>query len=79
MINNYIATNREILQTRCKIFCADFSEKDATTVKNLTNESLEEFLQKERPPESRVRWINIDGISWDVIKILSIHYGMSSW
>jgi hypothetical protein len=54
----------------------DFSEKDALPIKHLTNESLEEFLQNERPPESRVRWINIDGISWDVIKILSIHYGM---
>ncbi|RGB37410.1 hypothetical protein C1646_694883 [Rhizophagus diaphanus] len=64
------------IHTNCKIFCADFSEKDATIVKNLTNESLEEFLQKERPPESRVRWINIDGISWDVIKILSIHYDL---
>ncbi|GBC07890.1 hypothetical protein RclHR1_07760005 [Rhizophagus clarus] len=64
------------IHTKCKIFCVDFNEKDALPIKNLTNDSLEEFLQKERPPESRVRWINIDGISWDVIKILSIHYDL---
>jgi len=43
----------------------------------LTNDSLEEFLREERPSESKVRWINVDGISWDVIKVLSIHFGMS--
>jgi hypothetical protein len=29
----------------------------------------------QKPPWAKVRWINICGLSWDVIKALSIAYG----
>ncbi|CAI2167786.1 11850_t:CDS:10 [Funneliformis geosporum] len=64
------------LHTKCDIFCSDFSEECAFNVERLSNESLEAFLQKPRPSESKVRWINVDGISWDVIKTLAIHYDL---
>lgn len=35
----------------------------------ITNETLQGFLDMPRPSWSRVRWINIDGMSWDVIQV----------
>ncbi|RIA94690.1 hypothetical protein C1645_759310 [Glomus cerebriforme] len=64
------------IHSRCKIFCIDYNENTALKPQELTNKSLEDFLKKERPSESKVRWINVDGISWDVIKALSIHYDL---
>ncbi|KAJ3225976.1 hypothetical protein HK099_005801 [Clydaea vesicula] len=42
----------------------------------LENETLAKFLQKERPAFSKVRWINVQGISFDVIKILGEFYNL---
>ncbi|CAG8582575.1 4060_t:CDS:10 [Funneliformis mosseae] len=64
------------LHNKCDIFCSDFNEEKAFNTERLTNESLEAFLQKPRPSGSKVRWINVDGISWDVIKILAIYYDL---
>ena len=64
------------LKAECEIFCIDYSDSHVVLNNNIVNENLKDFLQKERPAESKVRWINVDGISWDVIKTLSIHYGM---
>ena len=40
----------------------------------LNNESLEPFLKVDRPACSKVRWINVQGISFDVIKMLGLKY-----
>lgn len=32
----------------------------------------------QREPWAKVRWINIAGISWDVVKAVSLRYGASS-
>nr|CAG8481088.1 5021_t:CDS:10 [Entrophospora candida]CAG8517132.1 12617_t:CDS:10 [Entrophospora candida] len=45
----------------CSIFISDFSEG---------------FLEKDRPDKTKVRWINVDGISWDVIKTLALKFDL---
>jgi hypothetical protein len=37
---------------------------------------MEDPSSNEREPWVKVRWINIGGLSWDVIKALSMNYGM---
>jgi Mg2+ and Co2+ transporter CorA len=39
----------------------------------LDNDTLEQFLSREREPWVQCRWINVNGLSWDVIKILGNH------
>jgi hypothetical protein len=36
---------------------------------------LSRFDCMQRPQWSTVRWININGMSWDVIKAIAIKYG----
>ncbi|RUS17421.1 hypothetical protein BC937DRAFT_89993 [Endogone sp. FLAS-F59071] len=43
---------------------------------DVTNNSLPSFLARKRPPWSKIRWINVDGLSWDVIKPLAMHYDL---
>jgi Mg2+ and Co2+ transporter CorA len=42
----------------------------------LDNDTLEQFLEREREPWVQCRWINVNGLSWDVIKILGNHKGL---
>jgi Mg2+ and Co2+ transporter CorA len=42
----------------------------------LDNDTLEQFLKREREPWVQCRWINVNGLSWDVIKILGNHKGL---
>jgi Mg2+ and Co2+ transporter CorA len=42
----------------------------------LDNENLEEFLQQPAEEWSMVRWINVNGLSWDVIRVLGNHKGL---
>ncbi|KAL6745645.1 hypothetical protein V8C86DRAFT_3150920 [Haematococcus lacustris] len=56
--------------------CVDFSADRLSVRDGLTNSDLITFLDKERPQWSRVRWINIDGMSWDVIKALALKFDL---
>ena len=42
----------------------------------LTNDSLPGFLEKPRPEFAKVRWMHVNGLSWDVIKALALHYNL---
>ncbi|KAJ3086929.1 hypothetical protein HK102_012162 [Quaeritorhiza haematococci] len=48
-------------------------DADRIRVADLTNDDLEDFLEKPRPSCSKVRWINVRGISFDVIRVLELH------
>ena len=39
----------------------------------LDNASLVRFLDKPQPKWSKCRWINVNGLSWDVISALGKH------
>ncbi|KAJ5946683.1 hypothetical protein N7454_003522 [Penicillium verhagenii] len=63
------------LQRYCTITVVDFSQ-DQMQKYELDNDSLEEFLLRDREPWVRCRWINVNGLSWDVIKALGNHKGL---
>ncbi|KAI5272888.1 hypothetical protein E4T47_03940 [Aureobasidium subglaciale] len=55
-----------------QITAVDFSE-DRIEQNELDNNSLGDFLNKPRPEWANCRWINVNGLSWDVIKLLGNH------
>ena len=60
------------LHTQCEIAVVDFSQ-DRMTTNRLDNDSLKVFLSKPQPKWSKCRWINVNGLSWDVIQTLGQH------
>ncbi|KXG47673.1 Mg2+ transporter protein, CorA-like/Zinc transport protein ZntB [Penicillium griseofulvum] len=60
------------LHRRCQITVVDFSEHDMQQYE-LDNDTLEQFLEREKEPWVQCRWINVNGLSWDVIQILGNH------
>jgi Mg2+ and Co2+ transporter CorA len=57
------------LHAECQITVVDFSEKDLT-VHELKNAELVEFVRQPQPSWAKCRWINVNGLSWDVIQAL---------
>lgn len=64
------------LKAECEITVVDFSPADFTT-KRFNNETFISFLAA-RPRESwaKCRWININGLSWDVIQAVGKEKGL---
>ena len=58
------------LHTHCGITVVDFSQ-DQIIQTELDNETLPEFLREDRPAWSKVRWINLNGLSWDCISAVA--------
>ncbi|KAB8073952.1 hypothetical protein BDV29DRAFT_131401 [Aspergillus leporis] len=63
------------LFTRCEIIVVDFSQNEMRQYE-LDNETLEPFLVREREPWVQCRWINVNGLSWDVIRALGNQKGL---
>lgn len=57
------------LCAQCQITIVDFSE-DHIVIHELDNDGLIEFLKTPQPSWVKCRWININGLSWDVIQAL---------
>ncbi len=66
------SSHLEKLNQRCEITVVDFSNEAVCTT-DLDNDNIEEFLEKGPPEWSDVRWINVNGLSWDVIRVLGNH------
>lgn len=49
---------------------------DLIQLHRLTNKSLNSFLEEPRPDWAACRWINVNGLSWDVIKCLGNDKGL---
>ena len=63
--------NQEVdLYAQCGITVVDFNEERILQTE-LENESLLTFLEEERPEWSKVRWINVNGLSWDCISAVA--------
>ena len=60
------------LPARCQITVVDFSS-DRVECYELDNDNLEEFLNKPKDSWVACRWINVNGLSWDVIRTLGNH------
>ncbi|KAJ5947953.1 hypothetical protein N7466_000968 [Penicillium verhagenii] len=63
------------LQRYCEITVVDFSEKKMRQYE-LDNDTIEQFLSRDREPWVQYYWININGLSWDVIKVIGQHKGL---
>ena len=57
------------IHEQCDITVVDFSPDDMK-MQDLSNRTLGPFLQDPRPAWADCRWINVNGLSWDVIEIL---------
>jgi len=63
------STHYDQLNQRCEITVVDYGNDGMSTI-DLDNDNLADFLQKPQDDWSDVRWINVNGLSWDVIRIL---------
>ncbi|KAH8094648.1 hypothetical protein BXZ70DRAFT_946975 [Cristinia sonorae] len=67
------------IKQQCQIEVADYSAV-RSSFGRMTNKEFIDFLDNpqasEREPWVKVRWINIGGISWDVISALALKYDM---
>lgn len=63
------------LHEECEILVVDFAIERIETY-HLDNLSLSSFLQDPRPDWVACRWINVNGLSWDVIKLLGNNKGL---
>lgn len=57
------------LSAPCEITVVDFSEAHIA-VHQLNNDNLVEFLKIPQSKRATCRWINVNGLSWDVIQAL---------
>ncbi|KUI63207.1 Magnesium transport protein CorA [Cytospora mali] len=57
------------LSAPCDITVIDFSQDDLH-VSALNNDDLAPFLKEPQPKWAKCRWINVNGLSWDVISTL---------
>jgi Mg2+ and Co2+ transporter CorA len=59
----------------CNITIIDYSKDEVAVTDELDNDDFITFLQTtDRPAWSKVRWINLEGLSYDVIRMLAIAY-----
>lgn len=61
------------LRAQCDIVIVDFSP-DRINTTEASNDSLEAVLSARRPHHLPCRWISVNGLSWDVIKLLAQKY-----
>jgi len=59
----------------CQITLVDFSQ-DNVEQTELDNAGLVTFMSRPRPDWASCRWINVNGLSWDVVSLLGNHYGL---
>lgn len=57
------------LHEECQITVVDFSEEDMH-MRDMDNAELIDFLQEDQEDWIRCRWINVNGLSWDVVQAL---------
>ena len=57
------------LHATCQITVVDFSESELK-VHEFGNEELIDFVKQPQPEWVKCRWINVNGLSWDVIQAL---------
>ncbi len=57
------------LHAQCDITVVDFSQENIR-LEHLDNDTLPDFMDLPKPDWAACRWINVNGLSWDVIKLL---------
>ncbi|KAF2126355.1 hypothetical protein P153DRAFT_345967 [Dothidotthia symphoricarpi CBS 119687] len=70
--NDTDAANYHHLHTHCQITVVDFSDERVEKYE-LDNSTLEEFINTPQQDWVKCRWYNVNGLSWDVIRMLGNH------
>lgn len=70
--DNHRSSKTPLLYEECQITVVDFSEEDIN-LQQLDNKTLKPCMDKGRPTWATCRWISVNGLSWDVIKLLGNH------
>jgi len=70
--NETDGANYHHLYARCQITVVDFSD-ERVECHELDNDTLEDFLNYPKEDWVACRWINVNGLSWDVIRTLGNH------
>ncbi|KKK13813.1 hypothetical protein ARAM_005375 [Aspergillus rambellii] len=71
----WMASLAKHLHKQCEIIVVDFSQNEMRQYA-LDNDTLQQFLSREREPWVQCRWINVNGLSWDVIRLLGNEKGL---
>lgn len=61
-----------VLYEECQITVVDFSEEDMR-LQHLDNRTIAACMEEGRPAWANCRWVSVNGLSWDVIKLLGNH------
>eukprot|EP00775_Hariotina_reticulata_P012011 gene12011-12155_t len=61
----------EHLNAPAAITITDYNSKQSQVMRDVDNKSLADALSQPRPEWSKVRWVNVQGLSWDVIQALA--------
>lgn len=67
--------NGSLLHEECEILVVDFAQ-DHVQMHRLNNRTLIAFMERPTPDWAKCRWINVNGLSWDVIKLLGNDKGL---
>ncbi|GJJ74367.1 hypothetical protein EMPS_06725 [Entomortierella parvispora] len=64
------------IETTVDVTVVDMNQSRCSKRQGMDNGEFLTWLQTPRPEWSKVRWININGMSWDVIKAIAIKYAV---
>lgn len=64
------------LHTDVDVTVVDYNKDQVEVATGITNSMLPEVLKVARPSWSKVRWINVQGLSWDVITTLAVAFDL---
>lgn len=68
-------SSTSVLSARCDITVVDYS-LERITYQKFENDSFIEFMKQPQPEWAKCRWININGLSWDVIQAVGARKGL---
>lgn len=60
------------LSAPCEITVVDFSQ-ERMQIRRFDNDGFISFLEEPEPKWAKCRWINVNGISWDIVQALGTH------
>ncbi|KAI9591035.1 hypothetical protein BDF19DRAFT_456664 [Syncephalis fuscata] len=75
-VRRFEAEVQENSLANCKITVVDYSKDKLEVSPTLNNDTFEAFLQKPRADWSKVRWINVEGLSFDVIRTFALEFDL---
>lgn len=58
------------------ITVADWCARKSKVRQNLDNDQFLSWLETPRPSWSKARWINLNGLNWEVFKAIALKYDL---